>query len=240
MQFHTKLIIRCPGQTAQPAFLLMNRYKGWRVSSGATLASLKVPVSWRLHSPVQSIFVFPTKSFPSYSFHVLTVQLDVCQGKCMWWFTEVERQRRCLVENVSDHYQSALPSVSLCQIKIHLRFVRHWLWLNSHGSFFPRMSRITKVKFYLLYDGRRLDEVNRGTSGSYGAGNDILSLRLLIFYRWAAAISDICRSAPALPAPPTRGGFLCSRQINAICWWPDVHQRLPASEPVLGWGGGVE
>lgn len=70
----------------------------------------------------------------------------------------------------------------------------------------------------------------------------ILSAQLLTFYHWATAISNICRrSASALAKPLTRGGFLCSRQINTICWWPDVHQRLPASEwvPVGGSEDGV-
>lgn len=147
-----------------------------------------------------------------------------------------------------DYDQSALPSVSLYQIclfiylskiKIHFRFVRHWLWLNRVTAAFPPeclffLKKEQNWSFICCMTG---DDLTRWTEAP---ATIFLSLRLLIFYRWAAAISDICRSAPALPAPPTRGGFLCSRQINTICWWPDVHQRLPASEPVLGWGGGVE
>lgn len=177
MQFHPKLIIRCPGQTAQPAFLLMNRYKGWRVSSGATLASLKVPVSQRLHSPVQSIFFFPTKSFPSYSFHVFTVQLDVCQGKCMWWFREVERQHRCLVENVSImtsrlfHLYCCIKFVCLFifQIKIHFRFVRHWLWLNRvTAAFSPNVSFLKKEQNWSFICCMMGDDLTRWTEAPPG------------------------------------------------------------------------
>lgn len=86
-----------------------------------------------------------------------------------------------------------------------------------------------------------LPEVNRCTSRPHGgAGHNIRSPQLLTFYLWATAISNICRgSASALAEPLTWRGFLGSRQINTICWWPDVHQRLPASELVLRVGVGV-
>lgn len=92
----------------------------------------------------------------------------------------------CLVENVS--IMTSRPfrlyrcikffCLFIFQIKIHFRFVRHWLWLNRvTAAFSPEclffLKKRTKLKFYLLYDGRRLDEVNRGTSGPYGAGNNI-------------------------------------------------------------------
>lgn len=120
---------------------------------------------------------FPTKSFPSYSFHVSTVQLDVCQGKCMWWFREVERQHRCLVENVSImtsrlfHLYRCIKFVCLFifQIKIHFRFVRHWLWLNRvTAAFSPNVSFLKKEQNWSFICCMMGDDLTRWTEAPPG------------------------------------------------------------------------
>lgn len=145
IKFHPKLIIRCPGQTAQPTFLLMNRYKGCGVSSGATLASLKVPVSRRLRSPVQSIFVFPLNHFLAiHSTSLLSswtfARVNTCDD-----LDKLKGRQPCHVENVSIptsrlfHLYPCIKFVCLFifQIKIHFMFVCHWLWRNRLTAAFP-------------------------------------------------------------------------------------------------------
>lgn len=177
MQFHTKLIIRCPGQTAQPAFLLMNRYKGWRVSSGATLASLKVPVSQRLHSPVQSIFFFPLNHFPaihstsllsSWTFARVNASDDLEKLRDN---TDVLLKILSIMTSRLFHLYRCIKFVCLFifQIKIHFRFVRHWLWLNRvTAAFSPNVSFLKKEQNWSFICCMMGDDLTRWTEAPPG------------------------------------------------------------------------